>query len=375
MRELTVEVKRRDHRYDILVGDFLALGWPAAVERRVQAEKYLAVVDARVAELLGADRAAAGRPGWRVLRLEAGEARKGLADYAALCERILAMGIDRQSVLVAVGGGVVGDIVGFAAATLLRGIRFVQVPTTLLAQVDSSVGGKTGVNMAGGKNLLGAFYQPELVLIDPAFLAALPGREYLAGLAEVLKYGVIADRAFFDRLNGAAGALARRDAAALEEVVAHCCRMKAEIVGADESVTGRRGLLNFGHTFGHALEALSGYDGTVVHGEAVAVGMAMAAAFAAGRGLIEAAGAEALRGGLRRHGLPADLGELGRTETRRVNWHEAMRPEALEAALAKDKKAAAAGLTLVLPYAIGDCRLVKGVPVAEVAAFMLGWAR
>ncbi|MCL2001025.1 MAG: 3-dehydroquinate synthase [Planctomycetes bacterium] len=375
MLELSVDVARSDHRYDILIGGFLSGAWLDIVEQRVPAKKYLAVVDSRVAELHAIGQAAAERPAWQVVHSEAGEGRKGLSEYAALCECLLSKGIDRQSVVVAIGGGVTGDIAGFAAATLLRGIRHVQIPTTLLAQVDSSIGGKTGLNLAGGKNLLGAFYQPELVLIDPAFLVTLSQREYLAGLAEMIKYGVIADRKFFDRLDAKAVDISRRDAEALEDAVAHCCRMKADIVGADERESGQRGLLNFGHTFGHALEALSSCDGTVLHGEAVSAGMAMAADFAVQRGMAEPAEAKLLKDGLARHGLPAGRIDLDRLADRRMNWSEAMCPDAIKAALAHDKKVASTGLTLVLPRTVGDCRLVKGVPVAEVAEFMSEWAR
>lgn len=367
MHEVYVDVKRGDHRYGIFFDSFLPDRWRDEIEARVASDRYFAVFDHNAATLHGLDRPGSERKGWTHLRLGAGEEHKTLASVAELCERILALRPDRRSVVVAVGGGVVGDMGGFAASMLLRGLRFVQVPTTLLAQVDSSVGGKTGVNMAGGKNLIGAFHQPELVLVDPAFLKTLPEREYLSGLAETIKYGLIGDRAFFQSLTAEAERLARRDPELLAEVTAHCCRMKAEIVGADETEKGRRGLLNLGHTFGHALEALGGYDGSVNHGEAVAVGMALAASFAVERGMLSSSEAELARDGLRRLGLPTRIGELRLRDFPKRPEEE----EQLRGVLLKDKKAAAAKLTLVLPAAVGDCRLVHGVSAGDVAAFML----
>ncbi|MDR1534575.1 MAG: 3-dehydroquinate synthase [Planctomycetota bacterium] len=371
MISVPVEVGRSEHRYNILVGEFLPDRWPGAIEAGAESDKYFAVLDSRADRAHRLRESLAGREGWRFLVLEAGEGRKGVRDYASLCENLIREGVDRRSVLAAVGGGVIGDLAGFAAATILRGIRLAQVPTTLLAQVDSSVGGKTGVNLAGGKNLLGAFHQPEMVLIDPGFLASLPEREYRAGLAEVVKYGIIADRAFFDRLAGSADLLRRRDPAFLGEISAYCCRAKAALVMADELDSGRRAILNHGHTFGHALEALAGYDGSLLHGEAVGLGMAMAAEFAAARGLAGRDEAELTRAVLRRLGIPAGLAEAPPPAGRKGDWRDGLTAEALAGALSKDKKAGSAGLTLVLPRRIGDCRLESGFAPAEVAGFMM----
>jgi 3-dehydroquinate synthase len=215
-----------------------------------------------------------------VLVIEPGEASKSIETADALWRQLLELGTDRQSIVVAVGGGVVGDLAGFVAATYARGIRLVQVPTTLLAQVDSSVGGKVGVNLPGAKNMVGAFWQPAGVWIDVDTLETLPPREYTAGLAEVVKYGVILDAEFFDRLESGVTKLRERDPEMLCETIAHCCRLKADIASADErELTGSRAVLNYGHTVGHALEAATDY-GTLLHGEAVAVGMIVASRLA-----------------------------------------------------------------------------------------------
>lgn len=360
MREILLEIRRSDFRYAVRIDSFSIDGVLRELENHFKAGSYVAVADSRVTELYDLQPRIGGRAGWRFLSLEAGEENKTANAYIALCEKILSGGIDRKTVLAAIGGGVVGDMAGFAAATLLRGLPFAQVPTTLLAQVDSSVGGKTGLNMAGGKNLLGAFYQPELVLVAPAFLGTLPEREYLSGLAEVVKYGILGDGDFFDSLARSADMIARRDENTLSGIVEHCCRMKAAIVGADEKESDQRQLLNLGHTFGHALEALAGYDGGLLHGEAVAVGMAMASAFAVREGMLDSDAEKRLTDGLKRLGLPCRLGGALCP----------MKTERLEDALSRDKKAAEGGLTLVLPTAIGACRIVKGVPVKKVADFM-----
>jgi 3-dehydroquinate synthase len=238
-----------------------------------------------------------------LLRIPAGEEAKGLAQLARLYAGFVAAGLDRGSVVLALGGGVVGDLAGFAAATFLRGIPLVQLPTTLLAQVDSSVGGKVGVNLPQGKNLVGAFHQPRLVLADVAALATLPSREFRSGLAEVVKYAVIADPGLFDLLERDAQRLAPGATGRLAPLVARCCRIKAQVVGLDERELGWRAILNFGHTLGHALEAAAGY-GTLTHGEAVAIGMAAAARLSHARGLCPRADVERLLKLLGALGLP-----------------------------------------------------------------------
>jgi 3-dehydroquinate synthase len=239
----------------------------------------LIVTDTTVGRLYGETcRAALAKRGFQVamVTVPAGEASKSLQEAARVYRAALGAGLDRRSIIVALGGGVVGDLAGFVAATYLRGVRLIQVPTSLLAMVDSSVGGKTAVNLPEGKNLVGVFHQPIEVAVDLATLDSLPEREYVSGLAEIVKYGVIWDAVFFQELEANVDGLLRRDAALLERVVARCCEIKAEVVAVDEKESGVRAILNFGHTLGHALEKLSEYD-RWLHGEAVAMGMAYAA--------------------------------------------------------------------------------------------------
>jgi 3-dehydroquinate synthase len=279
-----------------------------------------------------------------------------------MVEDILAIGIERGTMLVALGGGVVGDITGFGAATLLRGIDFVQIPTTLLAQVDSSVGGKTGINTRHGKNLIGAFYQPRLVLADTTVLASLPRRELLAGYAEIVKYGLIRDAAFFAWLEAEGEAVCALAPEALRRAVVTSCAMKAEIVAGDEREEGDRALLNFGHTFGHALEAETGFSARLLHGEAVALGMVLAFDFAAKLRL--AATDDALR--VRRHladsGLPTRLAEVGLA---------GIPAERLIAHMRKDKKVRDGRITLILPRRIGDAFVMKNAPVEPLCEFLI----
>ena len=232
-----------------------------------------------------------------------GEQAKGWAMLERVFDALLAAHCGRDSVIVALGGGVVGDLAGFAAATYRRGIPFIQVPTTLLAQVDSSVGGKTGINHARGKNMIGAFHQPLAVIADIATLSTLPDRELRAGIAEVIKHGFVLDAQFVDWLDANVGKLLARDAAALEHAVRHSCRLKAQVVAADERESGLRAILNFGHTFGHAIEAGAGY-GEWLHGEAVAVGMVMAAELSARAGSLRREDADRVKALIERAGLP-----------------------------------------------------------------------
>jgi 3-dehydroquinate synthase len=267
-----------------------------------------------------------------------GEAHKTLATLSDLLTRFLEHGADRTTSVVALGGGVVGDIAGFAAAVYQRGVPLVQIPTTLLAQVDSSVGGKTGVNHALGKNMIGAFYQPRAVLIDPDCLRTLPAREFAAGLAEIVKYGAIRDMAFFRWLESEMPKLVARDADALAHAITQSCRVKAQIVAADERESGERALLNFGHTFGHAIETGVGY-GEWLHGEAVAAGMVMAAKLSARLGWIEAGDVARLAALLESAGLPIEPPRMDAAQ-----WL---------ALLGRDKKVVRGQLRLVLLHALG----------------------
>src|SRR5207302_6834117 len=272
--------------------------------------------------------------------LPPGEETKGLDHFARLAEEILGFGIERGTMLVALGGGVVGEIAGFAAATLLRGIDFVQIPTTLLAQVDSSVGGKTGINTRNGKNLIGAFYQPRLVLADTDTLATLPRRELRAGYGEIVKYGLIRDAAFFDWLETEGEAVCNLEPAAATRAILTSCRMKATIVAADEREEGDRALLNFGHTFGHALEAETGFGDALLHGEAVALGMALAFDFAVRLGIASGQDAQRVRRHLEDAGLPTALAAIGL---------DGSAADRLLGHMSKDKKVRDGAITLILP--------------------------
>ena len=290
-------------------------------------------------------------------RVPAGEGAKSLTELAKLYDALAAIPADRNTLVVAVGGGVVGDLVGFAAATFNRGLPLFMVPTTLLAMVDSSVGGKVAVNHATGKNLIGAFHQPAAVWIDIAMLQTLPTREYLSGLAEVVKYGVALDAEFFARLEQLAGALVARDPEPIAEVVAKSCAIKAGVVAADErEETGLRAVLNYGHTFAHAFEAVGGY-GTLLHGEAVSIGMVCAAKLAERLGripveLVARQDTLLAKLGLPTRAIPADVEEL-------------------IASMRRDKKSIDGALRFVLPSRLGHAEIVADVPeslVAEVLA-------
>ena len=293
------------------------------------------------------------------LTVPGGEASKSVHQYGQLMESILALGVDRKTVLVALGGGVIGDLVGFAAASLLRGVDFIQVPTTLLAMVDSSVGGKTGINAMAGKNLIGAFHQPRAVLADTACLKTLPEREMRAGYAEVVKYGLLGDADFFDRLENSLPAIMQQDPAVVAETVAHCCRAKAAIVAADERESGKRALLNLGHTFGHAYEAEAGYDGSVLHGEAIAAGMVDAFRTSERLGLASQAECDRVKRHLDAAGLPTHRSRLS-------NRLGEAAPETLITHMRKDKKAIGGTIVLILPHGIGDARVETGIDEAEV---------
>ena len=266
---------------------------------------------------------------------------------------------DRSSVIVALGGGVIGDMAGFAASMWMRGIRFVQIPTTLLSQVDSSVGGKTGVNLPQGKNLIGAFYQPKFVLIDPQALKTLPAREISAGLGEIIKYGVLGDAAFFSRLENEMPRLRNLDMQPLEEVIAHCCHMKAQIVKADEREAGVRATLNLGHTFAHAIEKLAGY-GVWLHGEAVGAGLVMAASLSQVLGLIAPEDVARVRHAVAVAGLPVRIEGIGANQAIQAMYD--------------DKKAKSDTLRFVVIRAIGES-FVSPVKESVVRAVLgeYGW--
>ena len=290
-----------------------------------------------------------------------GEASKSWNELERLIDQLLDMDLDRKDLLIALGGGVVGDLTGFAAAIYKRGIDFVQIPTSLLAQVDSSVGGKTAIDTRAGKNLVGAFHQPRLVLCDLDVLFSLPDRELKAGLAEVIKYGVLGDLAFVDWLEAHAEALLDRDLGALEYAIARSVAMKAEIVGEDEKEAGRRALLNLGHTFGHALETETGMSATLLHGEAVAIGMAQAMRFSVQLGLCPPSDADRVIALLKRFGLPTTMAEVR---------NQPFDAHALLSHMGQDKKAERGQLVFILNDRLGASRVIKGIAPDQVLAFL-----
>jgi 3-dehydroquinate synthase len=349
--------------YDIVIGRGLLSSLGERIKALRPGAKVAIVTDATVAKhhLPAAEKAlkAAGIESSAIVVPE-GEGSKNFATFEMVCEAIIAARIERGDLVVALGGGVIGDLAGFAAASVRRGLDFVQVPTTLLAQVDSSVGGKTGINSRHGKNLAGAFHQPILVLADTALLDTLAKREFRAGYAEVAKFGLLGDAAFFSWLESNwqevfSGGAAR------EHAIAVCCRGKAGIVARDERETGERALLNLGHTFGHALEAGAGFSGRLLHGEAVALGIVLAFEFSARKNLIGEADAARARSHLAAVGLPTTLKDVP---------GGVPGIDALMDLIAQDKKVKRGKLTFILVRGIGQAFVENDVSAAEVRAFM-----
>jgi 3-dehydroquinate synthase len=298
--------------------------------------------------------------------LPPGEGTKSWDGLATLTDALLACGVERSDHIIALGGGVIGDLVGFAAAILKRGCNFIQIPTSLLAQVDSSVGGKTAINSSTGKNLIGAFYQPAFVLIDPDVLDTLPPRELSAGFAEVVKYGLIDDAAFFAWCEASYGQFFNGDFDARQRAIVTSVTAKARIVAADErELSGTRALLNLGHTFGHALETETGFSDRLLHGEAVACGMALAFRYSVRRGLCPEEDAQRVSVLLRAAKLPATLAEAGVNATGAV----------LAEHMAHDKKASGGSVPFLLAKAIGQTFLARDVDMADIAAFLDAEAR
>ncbi|HEY1637294.1 MAG TPA: 3-dehydroquinate synthase [Rhizomicrobium sp.] len=297
----------------------------------------------------------------RSVVLPAGEETKSFEHLEKLCRELLTLGVERSGLIVALGGGVIGDLAGFAAGILKRGVNYAQVPTTLLAQVDSSVGGKTAIDVPEGKNLIGLFHQPKIVLTDTSVLATLPRRELLAGYAEVVKYAALGDAAFFGWLEANGAAALAGDVAALSHMIAHCCRMKADIVARDERESGERGLLNLGHTFGHALEAASNYSGVLLHGEAVAIGMALAFRLSERLGLAPPSDTRRLTTHLASAGLPVAIPPIA---------GERPPPERLLEFMQRDKKAQGGQLRFVLVRGLGHAFVSSDVPADAVRAVL-----
>jgi 3-dehydroquinate synthase len=354
----TLHVELGSRRYPITIGSGL-LNQPALLAGLAPGKHALVITDENVAPhyLPLLEGALAGKT-VRTLVLPPGEQEKNLQRFGEVIEALAGLGASRDATVFALGGGVVGDLAGFAAACWMRGVRFVQLPTTLLAMVDSSVGGKTAVDLPSGKNLVGAFHQPSAVLADTDVLATLPERELQAGLAEIIKYGAIFDVGFISWLERNIDALRARDALALTEAIARSCRHKAGVVARDEQEQGERMLLNFGHTFGHAIEVEQGF-GRLLHGEAVAVGMVVAARLATHIKRAPAADAERLTALLRRAGLPVAL-------------PEGLDPEALLTRMKLDKKSLSGVPRLILWRGIGRAEIVRDVPEAAILKALSG---
>jgi 3-dehydroquinate synthase len=370
-----VRVALGDRSYDILIGAGLVAEAGARVAALLPGARCAIVTDDNVAalhlEALAASLAQAGIAATPVI-VAPGEASKSYGEFARVCDAIIAARLERRDAVIAFGGGVVGDLAGYAAASVRRGMNFIQMPTSLLAQVDSSVGGKTGINSPHGKNLIGAFHQPMLVLADTDTLATLPPREFRAGYAEVVKYGLIDKPGFFDwldtnRADVFAGGAARAHA------IAESCRAKADVVARDEHENGDRALLNLGHTFGHAIEAAAGYDGeVVVHGEAVAIGMSMAHHFSAAHGLCAPGDAERVDRHLREAGLPLRIAELGGHNRPGGEALRSLTAHRMMEFMAQDKKVVRGAFNLILTRGIGRAFIAKGVEQDRISTFLAG---
>ena len=358
----TVQVSLGDRSYDILIEDGLTGRAAEYLGPLARDGRLLVVSDETVWGALG-ERLRSGLSGIKVepILVPSGEGSKSWNGLASVVDRLLQQGIERKDHIVAFGGGVIGDLAGFAASVVNRGCNFVQVPTTLLAQVDSSVGGKTAINVTAGKNLVGAFHQPSLVLIDPSLLDTLEARQVRAGYAEIAKYGLIEDRDFFGWLESNGAAVLGGDRAARQHAISVAVAGKARIVEEDELETsGRRALLNLGHTFGHALEAETGYSDRLLHGEAVALGCVLAFDFSSARGICPVADAERVRAHFDSVGLPTTLDELGLQN----------QGERLAAHMTHDKKREGGRTAFILARGIGQAFVDKNVDLADVAAFL-----
>jgi 3-dehydroquinate synthase len=350
-----VHVKSERHDYSVIIGAGVSRGLAALLEQAGMRRQRLVVSNGTVWSLHGRRFKGVLARGDKPALIQDGERAKTLTTVNALYEACLDRSLDRSAAIVAIGGGVVGDVAGFAAATFLRGIKLVQVPTTLLAQVDSAIGGKVGVNLPAGKNLVGAFHPPTLVVCDPDVLATLPRREFRAGLYEVVKYGVIASPPLFDRVQSHLARVFAQDRAVLAPIVAECCRIKADVVMVDERESGPRRALNFGHTVGHALEALTRYR-RFLHGEAIGYGMLAAARLSVMRGAMSEPDESRLAAVVR------DMGPLPRVADLSAS-------DALDA-IAHDKKVVSGRLHFVLARGIGSTAIVNDVTTSELRRAM-----
>jgi len=348
--------------YDIRIGADLLTSLGEHIRAFAPTGRVAVITDETVSGLYGAAiKAALSDYAVHMIIRPAGEAQKSMPNLEEILESLFGAGFNRSDLLIAFGGGVIGDLAGFTASIFKRGMPFIQVPTTLLSQVDSSVGGKTAINNRFGKNLIGAFYQPRAVIIDTDLLSTLPPRELKAGYAEILKYGLLGDAAFFGELEAGLGAdILALKPEALSRAIYVSCETKAKIVAQDEREGGVRALLNLGHTFGHALELEAGYDGDVLHGEAVSVGMEMAFLFAAAQGLCSQSDAARVSAHLAATAMPR-ISDMA---------HLFAKPEALLRHMGQDKKNEGEHLTLILPRAIGETYIEARADKAAVLGFL-----
>ncbi len=351
INKVFVDLKERS--YDILIAENALRNLPEFLAKK-KYSKIFVVSDENVASLY-LPYLKEVLPGFELIKVKAGESAKSFSVLENVAEEILEKGIDRKSLLIAFGGGVVGDLTGFLASILLRGIDFVQVPTTLLSMVDSSVGGKTAINSKAGKNLVGTFYQPKLVICDLRFLLSLPTREIRAGYAEVVKYGLIFDEKFFEFLEKNFAEIFNFNMEILQKIVKRSCEIKAEIVASDEKENGLRALLNFGHTFGHVFETETNYSNEILHGEAVALGMTMACDMSQNLEMLSKE--DALR--VKKHFL--NVGFVTEAKKIRINWNK----ENLVKHLFKDKKVDSGKLTFILLNGVGKAVIVRDVEIGE----------
>jgi 3-dehydroquinate synthase len=359
----TISVGLGDRSYDIIIGRHLLDAAGSRIAATLPRARSAVVSDANVAALyLDRLKASLGRRFLGEVTVAPGEASKSFPVLAEVCERLLAVGVERGDIIIALGGGVVGDLAGFAASIVRRGVRVVQIPTTLLAQVDSSIGGKTGIDMPQGKNLIGTFHQPSLVLADISVLATLAPREFRAGYAEMMKYGLLGDAPFFAWLEETWPQVFSGDSEARASAIATSVRAKVAIVETDEREdSGMRALLNLGHTFGHALEAYAGYSDRLLHGEAIAIGMRLAFSFSAEQGLCSAGDVEQIERHLEAVSLPGRIADIpGVPPT----------PERLLELMAQDKKVKGGRLALVLARGIGQAFVEHDVPMDRLSAFL-----
>ena len=361
----SVRINLGERSYDVVVGDSLIANAGALITDKLGKTKAFIISDENVASahleaLQQSFKDNVGLRGTSIL--PAGESTKCFASLERTCSDVLSSGLERGDCVVALGGGVIGDLAGFTAAVVRRGVRYVQVPTSLLAQVDSSVGGKTGINTSHGKNLVGSFHQPHLVLADIDTLSSLPDREMRAGYAEVIKYGLLGDQNFYTWLDDNVNNVLRRDKEAVKKAVRRSVEMKAEIVARDETEQGDRALLNLGHTFGHALEAWTGYSSRLLHGEGVAVGMSLAARFSEQLGHCPPQTAAQITAHLKRSGLPTTIAEI-KAESPPDASH-------LLDLMGQDKKVKDGRLTFILLRQIGDAFITRDVEHAQVHEFL-----